>query len=116
MHQVDVARGIAEDERHEPQASRKGLIDSTVLIGGETKLPANGRSVRPTVARTTSPASSDHGSPRLPRPPAFETAAGRRGSAAPGAWTTGSSIPSNSHTGVWLRTRFAPFLAPRGAG
>jgi hypothetical protein len=29
MHQVDVALGIAEDERHDPQAGRKGLIDST---------------------------------------------------------------------------------------
>jgi len=32
MHQVDVALGIAEDERHDPQAGRQGLIDSTVLI------------------------------------------------------------------------------------
>src|SRR5581483_4359862 len=54
--------------------------------------------------RTTAPASSAHPSPKVPRPPAFETAAGRRGSAATGASTIGSSIPSNSHTGVRVRS------------
>lgn len=36
----DVALGIAEDERHDPQASRKGLIDSSVLIRGESEVAA----------------------------------------------------------------------------
>ena len=45
----------------------------------------------------------------VPRPPALETAAGRRASAAIGAETIGCSIPSNSHTGVcrligWTRS------------
>ena len=40
MHQLDVALGIAEDERHDPQTSRKGLIDSMVLIGGENEVAA----------------------------------------------------------------------------
>ena len=38
VHQVDVAAGIAEDEGHDPQAGGKGLIDSTVLIGGENEV------------------------------------------------------------------------------
>jgi hypothetical protein len=44
MHRVDVAAGIAEEERHAAQASRKGLIDSTVLIGGKNEV-AGKRSV-----------------------------------------------------------------------
>jgi hypothetical protein len=32
MHQVDIAVGIAPDERHDPQTRREGLIDSTALI------------------------------------------------------------------------------------
>jgi len=40
VHRVDVALGIAKDERHDPQASRECLIDSTVLIRGESVAPA----------------------------------------------------------------------------
>jgi hypothetical protein len=32
MHRVDVALGIAPDERHDPETSGKGLIDATALI------------------------------------------------------------------------------------
>jgi hypothetical protein len=38
MHQVDIDVGIAKDERHDPQASGNGLIDSTVLIRGESEV------------------------------------------------------------------------------
>jgi hypothetical protein len=40
VHQVDVALGIPEYERHDPQAGRKGLIDSTVLIRIESEVAA----------------------------------------------------------------------------
>jgi hypothetical protein len=32
MHRVDIARGIACEEQHDPQTSGKCLIESTVLI------------------------------------------------------------------------------------
>jgi len=48
----------------------------------------------------------------VPSAPAFETAAGSRGSAAIGAETIGWSTPSNSHTGVWVLMGMAPFPAP----
>jgi len=112
MHQVDVALGIAEDERNDPQASRKGLIDSTVLIRGESEVAAKRTIGQRCRSRTRSPASSAHHSPMVPTAPAFETAAGSRGSAAIGAETIGWSIPSNSHAGVWVLIGIAPFLAP----
>jgi len=35
---VDIAVGIAQEERHDPQTSGKGLIDSMVLIRSENKI------------------------------------------------------------------------------
>jgi hypothetical protein len=35
MHLLDVAAGVAEEERHAAQAGSKRLIDSMVLIGAE---------------------------------------------------------------------------------
>jgi hypothetical protein len=42
MHRVDIAVGIAPQERHDPQASGKRLIESTVLIGGKHEIAGKG--------------------------------------------------------------------------
>ena len=42
MYQVDVARGIAPEKRHDPQTRRQGLIDPTVLIEGEDEVAGKG--------------------------------------------------------------------------
>jgi hypothetical protein len=66
------------------------------------------------VSRTGSPAGLDHVSANMPSAPAFETAAASSGTADIGACTIGSSIPSNSQTGVRTTTTYpvAPIEAP----
>ncbi len=38
MHQLDIVLGVAPEERHDPQSSGKGLIDSMVLIEGKNEI------------------------------------------------------------------------------
>jgi hypothetical protein len=38
MHQLDIVLGLAPEERHDPQSSVEGLIDSMVLIEGENEV------------------------------------------------------------------------------
>ena len=89
VHHADIAVGVAQQKRHDPQTSSKGLIDSMVLIGAEHKIAGK----RPVSQRCRvthqSAASSAHHSDTLPSAPAFETAAGSRGSADNGASTIG---------------------------
>ena len=40
MHRVDIAIGIAQQKRDDPQTSGKRLIESTVLIRGESEVAA----------------------------------------------------------------------------
>jgi hypothetical protein len=42
MYRVDIAGGIAQQERDDSQTSGKRLIESTVLIGGENEVAGNG--------------------------------------------------------------------------
>jgi len=39
VHRVDIAPGVAPEERHDPQARRECLIDAAVLIEGENEVP-----------------------------------------------------------------------------
>ena len=113
MHLVDVAAGIAPEERHDPQTRRKCLIDSMVLIRGENEVAGKG----PVGEGCRFP---NHVSGIIgpPQPQGAEAAGIRdRGGQAgicsdSGASTIGCSIPSNSHTGVWVLIGIAPFLAP----
>src|SRR5262249_17343880 len=71
------------------------------------RFTANGRSVSRRVSRTIARVSSTsyQETPSIPRPPAFETAAASGGTAHPpmGAWSIGSSMPSNGQSGVRRR-------------
>src|ERR1700722_7283212 len=42
MQRLDTAIRVAQQERHYPQTSGKGLIESTLLIGGENEIARKG--------------------------------------------------------------------------
>ncbi len=105
---LDVAGGIPPEQRHDPQAGFEGLVEATVLIGGENQIAAEGTiGERRRLANHVS-GRVDHVSVNMPSAPAFETAAASSGTAAIGAWTIGCSIPSSSQTGVRIATARSP--------
>ena len=109
---LDVAGRISPHERNDPHTGFKGVVEATMLIGGENQIAAKRTIGERRCLTNTSPAGLDHVRANMPRAPAFETAAASSGAADIGAWTIGCSILSNSHTGVRTTTTSLSLAAP----
>ena len=42
VHRLDIAAGIPQHKRDDPQAGLEGLVNATVMVFGDTRLPPNG--------------------------------------------------------------------------